>query len=144
MAEELTVADGREGARDKAEGAPSLAKSTREQDEQELRAAGAVANYASPADEAEYARLAAPATQTVGALRARREGWRSFVVRYPGSPRADEARVRTIEAGIAAWRLGHDPADLGQARVDAANYLARSDAAQAGRVRAMLQNLGGS
>jgi hypothetical protein len=144
MAEELTVTDGRERERDKEEGTTSLAKGTRKQDEQGLRATGAVDNYASPADEVEYSRLAVPATQTVGALRARREGWRSFVVRYPGSPRADEARVRAIEAGIAAWRIGHDPADLGQARVDAATYLARPDAVQAGRVRALLKNVGGS
>ena len=123
LAEERGAADAGEGARDKEEAAPFAAKSARERDEQE------------------FSRLAAPAAQTVGALRARREAWRTFVGLHPKSPRADEARVRSIEAGIAAWRLGNDPVDLGQARVDAAAYLARPDAAQAVRVRAMISGL---
>ena len=138
-AEEVVVAD--EGARDKAEAAPALAKSARERDEQGPRGAGALANRVPPADEQEFSRLAAPAARTAGALRARREAWRTFVLLYPKSPRADEARVRAIEVGIAAWRLGHDPGDLGQARVDAASYLSRPDAAQAVRVRTMVAPL---
>jgi hypothetical protein len=125
------------------EGAPSLAKSTRERDEGTLRGEGTRAGRFPRADEQEFSRLAAPSAQTVGALRARREAWRTFVLLYPNSSWTDEARVRAIEAGIAAWRLGHDPVDLGQARVDAASYLARPDAAQAVRVRAILENMGG-
>jgi hypothetical protein len=142
-AEELAAADAREGAREKEEAAPFLAKSARERDEQGLPGAGALANRVPPADEQEFSRLAGPAAQTVGALRARREAWRTFGLLYPKSPRADEARVRAIEVGIAAWRLGHDPVDLGQARVDAASYLSRPDAAQTARVRAILENVGG-
>lgn len=142
--DEVTAADAREGAREKQEGAPTtLAKSATERDEQGRDAAGGFANRAPAADEREFSRLLAPAAQTVGALRARREAWRTFALDYPRSRRTDEARVRVIDAGMAAWRLGHDPADLGQARVDAASYLNRPDAAQATRVRAILESVGG-
>lgn len=143
LTEEVAAADAREGARDKQEVARPLAKSAREQDEQGLRGGSALANRVPPADEQEFSRLAAPAAQSVGALRARREAWRTFARLYPTSPRSDEARVRAIEVGITAWRLGHDPVDLGQVRVDAAAYLSRPDAAQAVRVRAILENVGG-
>lgn len=144
-AEEVTAADTREGARDKQEAAPTtLAKSATEQDEQGYAAVGGITSRAPTADERAFSRLAAQTAKTVGTLRVRREAWRTFALDYPQSPRADEARVRVIEAGIAAWRLGRDPADLGQARMDAASYLDRPDAAQAARVRALLGSVEGS
>jgi putative zinc finger protein len=142
LAEEVTVAETGAGARDKEEAARPFAKSARERDEQGLRA-GALANRVPPADEQEYSRLAAPTAQTVDALRARREAWRTFVRLYPKSPRADEARVRLVEAGAAAWRLGGDPRDRERVREDAAAYLDGRDAAQKPRVRAVLENLEG-
>jgi putative zinc finger protein len=141
LAEEVTV-DARAGARDKEEASPPRAKSARERDEQGLRA-GALANSAPPADEQEFSRLAAPAAQTVGALRARREAWRTFVRLYPASPRADEARVRLVETGAAVWRLGRDPRDRERVREDAAAYLDGRDAAQKARVHAVLENVEG-
>jgi hypothetical protein len=49
--------------------------------------------------------------------------------------------VRAIENGAEAWRLGADPADLTRVREDATAYLARSDATQGARVRALLESL---
>ncbi len=132
-----------ERARDKEETARPLAKSARERDEQGLRGAGALANRVLPADEQEFSRLVAPAAQTVGALRARREAWRTFVRLYPASPRADEARVRLVETGAAVWRLGRDPRDRERVREDAAAYLDGEDAVQKARVRAVLENVEG-
>ncbi len=83
----------------------------------------------------------ATAPTTLAALRERREAWRSFTRDYPSSPRADEARVRVIQTGAEAWRVGADPADLARTREDAAAYLARRDAAQATRVRSLLESL---
>ena len=93
------------------------------------------------AEERIYEGLLAPPARTLAALRARREAWRSFSLEFPVSPRADEARVRVIENGAEAWRLGADPADLTRVREDAAAYLARSDATQGARVRALLESL---
>ena len=52
-----------------------------------------------------------------------------------------EARVRAVEAGALAFRLGRDPLDRDRARDDARAYLARPDAAQAARIRALLDTL---
>jgi hypothetical protein len=60
---------------------------------------------------------------------------------YPRSALADEARVRTVESGLEAWRLGEEEADREIAREDARDYLAREDAAQPGRVEALLATL---
>ncbi|HSB62026.1 MAG TPA: hypothetical protein VLI67_09920, partial [Vicinamibacteria bacterium] len=106
--------------------------------------AGAVlsdATLAAPGDEAAYRRLLPAPPEAAAALRARREAWRSFAARYPDSRHADEARVRVVETGAAAWRLGGDPRDLSRAREDAAAYLDRADAAQAARVREVLATL---
>jgi hypothetical protein len=105
-------------------------------------AAGRVASAVSSSDEKVFRLLqeAAPPT-TLAALRERREAWRSFTRDFPGSPRADEARVRVVETGVEAWRAGSDGADLVRAREDAAAYLARRDAVQAARVRAFLEKL---
>ena len=53
---------------------------------------------------------------------------------------AAEAR-RAIEAAAAAFRLGGERADLVLLRHDAEAYLARSDAAQADRVRELLRDV---
>jgi hypothetical protein len=105
-------------------------------------AAGRVASAVSSSDEKVFRVLqeAAPPT-TLAALRERREAWRSFTRDFPGSPRADEARVRVVETGVEAWRTGGDAADLARVREDAAAYLARRDAVQAARVRAFLEKL---
>jgi len=78
---------------------------------------------------------------TADEARALREAWRRFAAARPDDPGADEARVRVIETGLLAFRLGGDPADERLARDDARAYLQRSDAAQAERVRRLLASL---
>ncbi len=109
----------------------ALAEASRDNDGSVLREEIVVLSDEARADspEAEYRRLLVPPAQTVAALRARREAWRAFVQRFPNSPQADEARVRVVETGAAAWRLGLDPDDRARAMEDAAVYLERKDAA---------------
>jgi hypothetical protein len=83
-----------------------------------------------------------PATTTEEA-RALREAWRQFAAAHPEAPQADEARVRVVEAGLQAYRLGQDAKDRALAEADAAAYLERDDAAQRERVRRLLASLGG-
>jgi len=91
--------------------------------------------------ESGYQRLLVPPAQTVAGLRARREAWRAYALRFPESPRADEARLRVVETGAAAWRLGRDPDDRARVMEDAAAYLDRRDATHAPQVRAILQKV---
>jgi hypothetical protein len=93
------------------------------------------------ADTDAYVRLAHTEPGDAPAWREHREAWRGFVEAHPQSIHADEARVRTVEAGLAAWRLEGATEDLARARTDAESYLARPDAAQKGRVRRALANL---
>jgi hypothetical protein len=88
---------------------------------------------------AELLAAAPPADAT--AARSRREAWRAFARDHPSHAGADEARVRALEAGAQLYRLGQDPRDLESLRADAAAYLARPDAAQPDRVRALLRQL---
>jgi Putative zinc-finger len=105
-------------------------------------AGGRVSSAVASSDEKVFRVLHdATAPPTLASLRERREAWRSFTRDFPSSPRADEARVRVIETGAESWRVGGDPADLSRAREDARAYLAREDATQAPRVRAVLEAL---
>lgn len=70
-----------------------------------------------------------------------RDAWRRFVETHPEGPRADVARVRAIEAGVEAYRLGGEEADRVQALRDVDAYLARPDAAQAAHVQAIARPL---
>jgi anti-sigma factor RsiW len=108
-------------------------------------AQGRVANSAAGAlapklvaTEVDWLRLAAARPRTPAEWRRLREEWREFVARDPGGARADEARVRTIEAGREAWRGGGDALDEAAFRADAAAYLERDDAAQKERVRRLV------
>jgi anti-sigma factor RsiW len=85
--------------------------------------------------------LAAAAPGDANAARALRDAWRVFARDHPTHAGTDEARVRALEAGAAAYRLSRDPRDLESVRTDAAAYLARPDAAQADRVHALLKRL---
>lgn len=89
--------------------------------------------------DAEWQRLDGARPRTAAGFRALREQWRAFADRDPGGPRADAARVRSIEAALAAWRVSLDPRDEAQFRSDAAAYLERDDAAQKDRVRSLAE-----
>lgn len=107
-----------------------------------LRRGAAVGTVApaplSPAD-TEYRALEARAGGA--SLAQERDAWRAFVLRHSVDPRADEARVRVVALGVdLARRTGAD-GDRAQARRDALNYLARKDAFQKERVRALLEGL---
>jgi hypothetical protein len=69
------------------------------------------------------------------------DAWTAFAAAYPSSPRADEARVRAIEALALAWDKGGDPADQEGARRAALDYLAAAPAPQSARVRALLDHV---
>jgi hypothetical protein len=85
--------------------------------------------------------LAKPPFASVAAARQARDAWRAYVGTQPLGPGADEARVRIIEAGLAAWELSREEPDRTVLRRDIAEYLARRDAAQAERVRALRRRL---
>lgn len=70
-----------------------------------------------------------------------RESWRVFAGEHPDHPEADEARVRMVEAGALAYRLGRRPQDREIALRDARDYLERPLTPQAARVRAVLKEL---
>jgi hypothetical protein len=93
-------------------------------------------------EEASFLRLDAMRPRTLAEWRALREAWRAFLVAHPAGSRADEARVRLVEAGVSAWRAGGTADDRAQARQDAADYLAREAVPQAARVRRLLETLG--
>lgn len=89
--------------------------------------------------EAEWQRLDTARPRALSEWRRLREDWRRFAARDPGGPQADEARVRTIEAGYEAWRSGGERADEELFRSDAASYLQRDDAVQKERVERLLR-----
>lgn len=67
-----------------------------------------------------------------------RDEWNAFAASAPASPRADEARVRAIEAGWEAWRLSGSDDDEAAFRRDARAYLEREDALRKPRVERLL------
>jgi hypothetical protein len=67
-----------------------------------------------------------------------REGWLAFAAAHPGDRRADEARVRAIEASREAWLAGGEPADEEALRRDAAAYLSGPESLQKPRVERLL------
>jgi len=81
-----------------------------------------------------------PASTPEEARRAR-EAWRRFVALHPAGPRADEGRVRFIEAAVAVFRLTRDEGDRAIAEREGRAYLAIPGAPQASRVRDALRRL---
>jgi negative regulator of sigma E activity len=88
--------------------------------------------------EGAFRRLDAVRPGSAEAWRRLREDWAAFVAAHPDRPRADEARVRAIEAGYEAWLAGGSPDDDAAWRSDARAYLERADARQAERVRRLV------
>jgi len=85
-----------------------------------------------------FRRLDAVRPRTGDDWRRLRDDWAAFVSAHPNTPRADEARVRSIEAGWQAWLSSGEPDEEGAFRRDARAYLERADARQAERVRRLL------
>ena len=134
------------------------------QEAERLPAEGGVAGYgvaasaesrakgtdAAPADELEpresaraaFARLAAAAPRTALEWRRAGRGWQAFADEHPGDRRADDARVRAVEAAFEAWRAGGEAADRRAFETGALGYLARDDAAQRARVEALVRRAG--
>jgi len=98
-------------------------------------APGVAGGLALSGEEASYRALVARPARTRDEARDLREAWRDYLRLYPQGARADEARVRLIEAAHTAYRLGRDPEDRARFNEDAAAYLKRRDAAQPERVR---------
>jgi anti-sigma factor RsiW len=73
--------------------------------------------------------------------RALRDAWRAYAQDEAAGTRADEARVRAIEAGAEAWRRGRDESDRERAQRDGREYLERPDARQRERIRGVLRSL---
>lgn len=88
-----------------------------------------------------YVRLLSRWPASAREARELREAWRAFTLDHPTGVRADEARVRAIEAGLQAYRRGGEARDLALVREDAEAYLLRPDALQTARVRALLEGL---
>jgi hypothetical protein len=94
-----------------------------------------------PGEEARYRALLARQPASADAARKLHDDWTAFANAHADDPRADEARVRAIEAFALAWDKGGDPADQEGARTAALDYLAAPRAPQRARVRALLDRL---
>jgi putative zinc finger protein len=113
--------------------------------------AGARAGAPPPADDApafaeapgedRYRALLGRKADSPEAARKLHDDWDAFARGHPDSPRADEARVRAMEASALAFDLGRNPRDREHAQAAAQAYLTRPDAVQAARVRALLEKL---
>jgi hypothetical protein len=94
-----------------------------------------------PGSDDEFRSLSGRAAQSAADARALRDAWEAFVRKEPEGPHADDARVRALEAGAAAWRLGGQREDRDRVVRDGRAYLRRPDAADKERVRALLAGL---
>ncbi len=65
-----------------------------------------------------------------------REDWRAFLREQPDHPRAGEAWVALVDAGVRAWELGGDPEDRRIAEVDGAQ--AEAVSGETRRIRQIL------
>jgi hypothetical protein len=86
-----------------------------------------------------FERLEASRPRTAAEWRRLRDAWNAFAAAHSDDPRADEARVRAIEAGREAWLAGDDEDDEAAFHRDARAYLEREDALQKERVERLLQ-----
>jgi hypothetical protein len=85
--------------------------------------------------------LSSRTTRSAAEARSLRDAWLAFVAEAPDGPHADDARLRALEAGAAAWRLGGRPEDRAALEHDGREYLRRADGAHKERVRALLAGL---
>jgi len=125
-----------ESARAPARRAPAPASASMESSaHRDERTAGAVSV---PEAERAFGSLEASRPRTAAEWRRLREAWSSFAAAHPDDPRADEARVRAIEAGREAWLAGGAADDEEAFQRDGRAYLAREDARQKERVARLL------
>lgn len=89
-----------------------------------------------------FRRLEAVRPRSAAEWRRLRDEWNALAAAQADPLRADEARVRAIEAGREAWRRGADASDEDAFRRDAAAYLERADALQKPRVERLLAEAG--
>ena len=94
-----------------------------------------------PGEESRYRALLARQPASADAARKLHDDWTAFAKAHADGPRADEARVRALDALLSAYRTGGEARDVQRLREEAALYLQRTDAAQVPRVRAMLEGL---
>jgi hypothetical protein len=142
QAEELTVRAEPRAADLKDAPAPAergLTKSDSETSRRD-RAAGYAASRLSASSGA-YRDLLQKSPRDAAEARSLRESWRRFAATTSNAAEADEAQVRVVELGIAAWRYERRQEDQELARADAASYLRRQGAGQASRVRELLAAL---
>jgi len=85
-----------------------------------------------------FRRLDAVRPGSVAEWRQLGEAWRAFAAAHPGDRRADEARVRAIEASREAWLVGGEAPDEQDFRRDVADYLAAAASLQKPRVERLL------
>lgn len=78
---------------------------------------------------------------TAASARSARAAWLRFLADHPSGARADEARVRLVEASVSLFRATGDDDDRLAAERDAAAYLSSPGAPQAARVRDALLRL---
>ena len=91
-----------------------------------------------PDPERAFGRLEISRPRTVAEWRRLRDAWSAFAAANPDDPRADEARVRAIEAGREAWLAGGADDDEAAFLRDVRAYLEREDALQKERVGRLL------
>jgi anti-sigma factor RsiW len=122
--------------------ADAEAKAEREQDRRP-GLTDAVATFArAPSEETRYRALLARRTATAAEDRQLHDEWRALAASSPTGAHADEARVRALDALLAAYRREGEARDRERLREEAGLYLQRGDAAQPDRVRAILEAAG--
>jgi hypothetical protein len=93
-----------------------------------------------PEAEAAFVRIETSRPRTATEWRSLGHAWSAFAAAYPEDPRADEARVRAIEARREAWLAGGDDDDASAFRREARAYLEREDGRQKERVERLLSS----
>jgi len=91
-----------------------------------------------PEAEAAFVRIETSRPRTATEWRSLGHAWSAFAAAYPEDPRADEARVRAIEARREAWLAGGGDDDASAFHREARAYLEREDGRQKERVERLL------
>jgi hypothetical protein len=92
-------------------------------------------------EEQAFQEAASVPAASVDEARRARDAWRRFVAGHPAGPRADEGRVRFVEAAVAVFRLTRDERDRAIAEREGRAYLKSPGAPQTARVEAALRRL---